>query len=548
MFNEQALNWDPNTGVLKLSLIPQLHLRASENDIRRLFDTSRYNRLQPQLSEWQAALAELKLQQSSDPISFVVAKQLDGYWQIEVSSDHMELTAKLTVPYGGKPASFADLTKLLQEKKVVQGLSRQALKQLIATAKQGQPGSVHEAIIAHGKEPIDGKDGYLERLVKLANERSFTPKAKDKNRVDLRNLGDPKTVNVGDPLMLCHPPTKGTNGFNLFGNVLEAKPGEKAKMTPGEGTQVSDSNPNLLIAQLAGLAIEKPNGMAVDELLTLKSVDVSTGHINFKGAVNIAGDVAESMKIEAGGDVVIQGMVESCEIRSGGNITIAQGAIGRQREDQSLTCELTAQGDIHIKHGQFAKLDAQGDIVIDLHSSHCELISNQKVAIGDPQRKQGAMSGGSVIAKTGLTCVELGTKAGGETKVQLGVDYIEHKRQFEYCSQRHSELLDQIVELTRKKKAATSSEEGPSPQALNLVLEDLRKQLDKNTELKDYHQQVLDSFYDGIQVIVLKHLYPRVSVEIGQEHMLTRAETGPSTLEVVSGRVEITPLTNTPKL
>ncbi len=90
-----------------------------------------------------------------------------------------------------------------------------------------------------------------------------------------------------------------------------------------------------------GLPRVVDNGATVDEVFTVKNVDLSTGHIIFKGSVVINGDVTEGMKVIAGGGRVYKGFVEGTLIEAGGDINVGGSIIGHQipsaeRQQQAL--------------------------------------------------------------------------------------------------------------------------------------------------------------------------------------------------------------------
>jgi hypothetical protein len=70
------------------------------------------------------------------------------------------------------------------------------------------------------------------------------------------------------------------------------------------------------------------NGVKVNPVLDVENVDLSTGNLSFEGTVRVSGDVLTGMKMNVGGDVVINGTVEAAEIVAGGSVTVKGGVIG----------------------------------------------------------------------------------------------------------------------------------------------------------------------------------------------------------------------------
>ncbi|MFA0521933.1 flagellar assembly protein A, partial [Vibrio sp. 10N.222.55.E8] len=84
------------------------------------------------------------------------------------------------------------------------------------------------------------------------------------------------------------PATKGTAGFTVRGRIIPPIPGKDCLIKPGKGTYISPDDPNLLLAASPGLPIIKERSIEVDDALCVSNVDVSTGHIKFKGNVFVS--------------------------------------------------------------------------------------------------------------------------------------------------------------------------------------------------------------------------------------------------------------------
>ncbi|MQK95383.1 FapA family protein, partial [Escherichia coli] len=119
--------------------------------------------------------------------------------------------------------------------------------------------------------------------------RSNKPVVLSQSRVDLRDFGVIPAVVAGQPVVRRLPPTKGVDGINVRGEITLAPPGQPLEWKPGEGAEVSPSDPDLLLASRDGMPRVLEASAAVDEVYSVKKVDLSTGHIQFKGAVIVNG-------------------------------------------------------------------------------------------------------------------------------------------------------------------------------------------------------------------------------------------------------------------
>lgn len=83
----------------------------------------------------------------------------------------------------------------------------------------------------------------------------------------------------GMPLMRRIPPTPGKNGRNVRGQVLEHIPGKDVFFTHNlPGTCLAPNDQNLLVAAVSGQTVFVANGVMVDPVLNVKSVDLRIGH------------------------------------------------------------------------------------------------------------------------------------------------------------------------------------------------------------------------------------------------------------------------------
>ena len=143
----------------------------------------------------------------------------------------------------------------------------------------------------------------------------------------MRDLGAQVTVDQ-QPLLQKIPLSKGRRVSPCLART-RGNGWEDRDFAPGEGTKISDDDPNIIIADRTGLPSFNGNSVQVDDVMQLNNVDVSTGHVKFKGSVIVTGNVGEGMKVTCTGDITVGGYVDSAELYADGNITVQKGCIGR---------------------------------------------------------------------------------------------------------------------------------------------------------------------------------------------------------------------------
>jgi hypothetical protein len=126
-------------------------------------------------------------------------------------------------------------------------------------------------------------------------------------------------------LVRKHPPTKGKDGRDLFGQRIIARHGEDASLACGENVAFGPDGRSL-VARKSGVAKLNENGsVSVEDVITVNDVDLASGSLCTLGAVVVDGNVTEGFSIEAIGDVYIRGNVEGGTVVSGGRVVVGGG-------------------------------------------------------------------------------------------------------------------------------------------------------------------------------------------------------------------------------
>jgi uncharacterized protein (DUF342 family) len=247
-------------------------------------------------------LSEMPAEEINLPVSFIVAKRIDAQLSLQLSPDKLSVTATIRAAYGGKSIGPEKIKRALAEANIRKGLKTQEINRLLKEAHHARPGTTLQAEIACGKAPVHGQDGQWIADIRTLREQLTTPKKREDGTVDLLDFGEIMTVKEGELLMHLEPPTPGLDGFTVTGEILPPKPGKEVPFTPAEGVLLNEDKDQILAAR-QGIPVEHARGIRVDQVYTAAKVDVGTGHITFDGSVIIQGDVEESMKITATGDI-----------------------------------------------------------------------------------------------------------------------------------------------------------------------------------------------------------------------------------------------------
>ncbi|MDM5072729.1 FapA family protein [Aeromonas bestiarum] len=534
-----------------LRIVPGLTKPVSESDIQTLLLASNCRRYQPLTEGIKQAISLLNtlLSNPAAPLPgnpVPVAQRHDARVTLVVEKDRMSAVAQITADWGGKYLTTEQLEQAVQASEISQGVQAPLIAAAILAAKEATPGALIKLPVALGKAAVNGQDTRFERLVETPAERILKPQELDHGRVDMRDLGTLLTVKAGAQLMRRHPATQGVPGFTVTGQELPAKHGKDSPMVAGEGTFASPDDVDLLLAGRPGLPRQEKNGMKVDDVLSVKQVDIRHGHVIFEGALIVAGDVTPGMKIKTSGDVVIGGFVEGGYIESSGTITVRSGIIGRKSEQSDeYLCHLNAQGEIHASYAQYAKLEAGGDIQIQSQLSHCYSRSGQDIKVGDSGMRKGHLLGGISIANRLIMAPILGASAYNQTRLQILGGYFTHKEQEQALRQRKQECrdqLDKLQDLLLKLLQLPADKRNPQTvQKIKLIRTqhiDESKLLDEQLEAA---QEELQKLMTEMDIIATQRVFPGVEVEMAHHHYRVDIEHGPIHFAIHEDQLQLTP-------
>jgi uncharacterized protein (DUF342 family) len=359
--------------------------------------------LNPQALELLAA----KLGTEAAAFALTLGRREDAHYEIEVAPDASVAWLKIKAARGGSPASVDDALHALADAGVTFGIDAIRIRQACDAATDLQI----EA--ARGVAPKPGEDTRFELLV--VETRNRTPKVDAQGMVDFHELGDIPLVRPGQPLMRRHPPTAGEDGRDVRGAVLGARAGiDEGFDTKLGGSTLDGQDPNLLLAACIGQPVHVGNGVAVEQVLKMGAVDLTSGNIHYDGTVEIGADVSPGMTVQASGDVIIHGVVDGARIDAGGSVQVSGGIIAR--------AEVHAGVAVSARFAENASIRAGTTIAIEQMALHCDLQALNQVLVGVAAGDRGRLVGGVTRATMLVRTPQLGASSGGVTRIQVGVN------------------------------------------------------------------------------------------------------------------------------
>ncbi|MDO8770198.1 MAG: FapA family protein [Burkholderiaceae bacterium] len=392
----------------------QVFLHAQPAQGRPLVDTAALHALLAQAGygEWllhedAIASAASDCNTQSSPFRLLVAQRCDAPLTLQMASDEMAATLSFTPPQGGKAATVDAVMQALAEAGVVFGIDEAAVRQAC------EAGGCNHLPVAHGVLSQNGCDTVFKEMVPLTVDRA--PQLDENGLIDYREHGSITVVQSGAPLMRRIPATAGVAGQTIRGHVLAPHPGRDEPFAAQlAGVQLAPDDPNLLQAAVTGQPVRVKNGVMVEPILRVAEVNMETGNIHYDGTVHVDGEVVQGMKVQASGDIVVNGMVDGGLLEAGGNIQVTGGVIAHAR--------LRAGGSVSARFAEGAHIYAGTVIVLDEMALECELQALNQIIIGAGSPQRGRLIGGSATAMMLVKVPLLGSAKSGVTKVLLGAN------------------------------------------------------------------------------------------------------------------------------
>lgn len=452
-----------------------------------------------------------RLAEAGEAFSLDIAERRDGRLQVTVAPDAMAAWVSIDPPCGGEPVRREHVARALADLGVVSGILEDEIERALAT------GAVERHPVARGRPPVPGTPSRFQSL--LPDMATRGPRVDEWGVVNYRELSSLVVVWAGDPLMRRTPATPGQAGEDVKGLVIPASGGVDAPFAATlRGASPSPDDPDLLVADITGQPVRRPDGVDVEPTITMPAVDLGSGNIDFDGTVNVTGDVANGMRIRASGDVFVGGRVEAAQIEAGGSITIRGGAIGCLDPRGTVQpAKLSAKGAVGLQFCENAVVESEADILVAEYAVHSELTAPNTIVVGKPGARRSQLIGGMARAGAALSVGRLGSQAGVRTQLLVG-----------YHPQVHAELvavleaLDaneaQQADLRRLIAFASSDEARADRRAAREKAErTLAAAEQARGELEALHEdvQIRLKLAENAHVAIGEAVYPNVEVRLG---------------------------------
>jgi hypothetical protein len=183
--------------------------------------------------------------------------------------------------------------------------------------------------------------------------------------------------------------------------------------------------------------------------------------------VHVSGNVQDTYNVFSKKDIIVEGNVGNCVIKTEGNLTVHSGILGKNRG------LIQVGGTVQAKFAENSNIRAGGDIRIQRAAMNCKLVAGSRiVALED----KGQIIGGQLKAGDGIEVKTLGNESEHRMEVYVGSDFsVEEKLEtLKEKIHRYEKALAKIV-LVLDKLKKVSPDPGGLPENLRELYAETRK-------------------------------------------------------------------------
>lgn len=344
-----------------------------------------------------------------------------------------EMATEPSVEEPSLPPVFSplELIQLLDRYNIKDGIDFAALYQFCALAEERS--EQQDVMLARGREPVAGKDGWFELVVKTTGEEAEFQED-EYGYVDLRTRHAFTEIEAGQKIGVIHPPQEGTPGSTVHGLPIPAERGRTYSLVAGDGVELKYGG-RIAIATKDGRALlERQVLSVVDQLVVSGDLDLKVGNIDFNGFVEVKGDVLDDFHIKASKGIKVAGVVGACKLEAEGPVVIGSMA---GKDAGQIIC----RGDLTAGFLNQANVQCYGDVLVTNEIRNSIVRSTGKIIV-----ERGSIIGGRCVALEGIEAKIFGAASGVNTLLRAGV-YFPDVERFDFLHQQLQKIESQIGRL-----------------------------------------------------------------------------------------------------
>jgi hypothetical protein len=458
----------------------------------------------------------------------------DASVSLDIGDGEMRAVITMMEPGPGGADLTADyLRSFLEANGVVFGIKEDLLAELEDSPRYGKP-----ITIAEGTKARNGANASISYFFKHDEKNVVKLKEKD-GRVDFKDISTIENVVAGQLLARKVPAEQGQTGQTVTGKLMSADRGKDCELLIGKNVKVSEDGASAL-AEINGQVLLLAGKINVEPIYTINGdVNLHTGNVLFLGTVIVKGNVEDGFSIKAAGNIEIFGSVGKCVLDAEGDIVVHQGIAAKT--EGKVRCGKT----LYSKFIEHAKVETGENVVVTDGIIHSMVDSNRMILC---QGKRAQIVGGRLRASEEINSKILGSVAGTETILEVGIDPKSKERigQLDATKKAIEKTLEEVELNIKTLENLLKVQKKLAPEKAQYLAEQNEKRSQLLTQLEQTIKGIgqINAYLASLTVIgkisASERVYPGVRVTIKNASLAVRTEFKFVTFFLQGGDVKVT--------
>ena len=308
------------------------------------------------------------------------------------------------------------LLHILDEEKISFGRLPHAAGQCLEnTVKEQRP---QQAVIAMGTLPAKGKDAWLRFEMDIG---PLPGKVMGNGEIDFRERNMFIGVSKDQLIAVKIPPTAGTPGKDIFSAAVAQEPGQDLTLNVTDDAAFNEATGEIRATRSGVLSKVSDGSVKVcSRQVIAQDVDFQTGNINSNDALEIKGSIKPKFKVNALGDILINGTIEKAQVKSDSNVVVKIGLIGE-------LSDIHAKRDIDIHIVEHGRIYAGGSIILRKSAYFCRMYADGNIHCDSSSR----IVHSQVVAAGSITTGTVGSDSADPSLIAAAVSPEQLQRYFD---------------------------------------------------------------------------------------------------------------------
>lgn len=294
-------------------------------------------------------------------------------------------------------------------------IRRGIIDKLTERFAQGNHLSAKSVKIAESIAPRPGRNARYDFAVDIG--MGINPSRED-GGIDLIGRTAVVLVVAGDLIVEKTTATKGVNGIDVFGEVLEAEDGTDQVVSFDDVVRVEERDGQIFYyAQKNGNVRLSLDKLTIADVYTIDGdVDLNIGDIDRQEDLLIKGSVMAGLTVRSKGNIDIAGSVyNGAKVLAGNDVSVGEGIVGAETR-------VVALGNIRVVFVQDAEVISKGDVAVPGYIYNAVVRAKGTIRVlSDPQhgRRSGRIIGGLTCASKAIVASKVGHPSKSETVLAI---------------------------------------------------------------------------------------------------------------------------------